>query len=376
MLRSIFVSPKTTPLTDFGKFYRVTKDLEAPYSPFFYGSLDNATYMSMVDSIGKVPTGVKVLRRIIDHIAAFKHRPSNELADLVVTQCIDGLWPRTLLAFLDYLKTEEIPVNTEIWGNSIRFVKDLNGYSAYAVELVDMAIQSKASLEWKLVNSLAEKLLSQQNTDEISNFYLKIKEAIPEAIKVEDAKERETQILKQQTKLFADFLQFWLNNDCFETAIDLLEVHTENEGFLSEAIYEIAFSIVSRTGSASKFKLYYSTFKANVDLKINTRIIASMLKAAISIGVEGTRVIYELQELMMAEDCALYSAYSANLLLKALGKIEDWAGIEKLMSTVLSKGLTMNASTKAILESCLNSCFDLQHKTQLRELYSRVRIAP
>jgi hypothetical protein len=246
----------------------------------------------------------------------------------------------------------------------------LNDYSAYAVELVDIAIQSKASFEWKLVSSSADKLLSQQNTDEVSNFYLKIKEAIPESIKVEDAKKREAQILKQQTKLFADFLQFWLNSDCFETAIDLLEVHTENEGYLSEAIYEIAFNIVSKTGNASMFKLYYSTFKANVDLKINTRNIASMLKAAISIGVEGTRLIYELQELMMAEDCALYSAYSANMLLKALGKIEDWAGIQKLMSTVLSKGLTMNASTKAILESCLNSCFDMQHKTQLRELYS------
>jgi hypothetical protein len=117
MLRSIFVNPKATPPFDFGNFHRVTKDLEGPYSPLFYGGLNNATYISVVDSIGKVPTGVKVLRRIVDHTAAFKHRPSTELADLVVTQCSEGLWPRTLLAFLDYLKTEEVPISTEIWGN-------------------------------------------------------------------------------------------------------------------------------------------------------------------------------------------------------------------------------------------------------------------
>lgn len=373
-MRAILVTPITSAPTDLGEFYRITKEVEAQYNPFIYGPLNEEAYISIIESQGSTPTGIRSIRKVVDHIAAFKHRPSNTLASEVVSQCITGHWPKTLLSFLEYLKAEKITIDNEIWSKATVFISNLNGYSQYADEIVDMALKSGCTPEWPLVNSYAESLLRDDAVNhDITNYFVKLNEAIPNFVKLEDEAEREAEVLKLQNELFGDFLVFWVSNNLFDSAIELLDRYIQLKKVMNDKIFEMSFLIVQRKRDATKFKLYYDMLKTDQNVQLTTRLVATMIKAVAELSHDNIRSLYELQDLLLAEEAALYSAYGANMMMHALGKYEDWSGLDKFIGVCRTKDLKMNSTAALILEKHLTKCYDHNTKASLRDHLRHLR---
>lgn len=142
ILRSIWINPITEVKDYFGKFQRITKDEEGEFSPFFYGEFGDSFYVSMVRGVGQSPLGVRIIRRILDNMAAFNQKPSQELINVIVEESIVGRWPRVLMTALEYAVKAKTLITIETWTEVIKFYRGCSKNYDQTTKCLELALQS------------------------------------------------------------------------------------------------------------------------------------------------------------------------------------------------------------------------------------------
>ena len=170
--RNMLYNPITKTTNNYSKHHkRVTKDADAQVSPFFFTALDDNVYLSMIKGVGNRPDGIMSLRRIIDHMAAFNHKPSHEVSLAIIQEADVGKWPRVMMSFLDY----HPKISLDVWSRAITSLRRFNGYFDTAVKMFSKALDSGVQPKWILAEPLVKKYLQHGKIEEAESIFDRLK---------------------------------------------------------------------------------------------------------------------------------------------------------------------------------------------------------
>ena len=349
--RSMFYQPLTKTTNNYSKQHkRVTKEGEAQVSPFFFTALDDNIYLSMIKGVGSKPDGIMSLRRVIDHMAAFDHKPSSVVSLAIIEEADIGKWPRVLMSFLDY----HPHITLDVWARAITSMRRFNGYFDTAVKIFSKALDSGIQPSWILAEPLVKKYLNHSKIEEAEAIFDKLKSKM---MKYEWDSDSTENILKRDEVLNEVCLTFInLLIDCGHSkpAQMLFRSLIGDRFNKTEVFYNTGFKILEAKEDYEGAIEYYRTLQ-NEKLPITKTTIGNVLKAAQRVGEESIPFADEIKELMLEKE-DLKSPFASNMLMMIYGGRSEWDRLGKYLADI--SNFPINRLTRTILDRQIERCQD------------------
>ena len=368
-LRTIWISPFTEVSEDFGEFRRITKDETTKVSPFFCGHFNDVMYTSLIKGAGGVKTGVKIIRKVVDHIAAQQHLPGGELSQAIVDECIAGKWPNTMLVFLKYCHGKQVKVPLEVWSSAIRNLRFTNGYFDSAMECVDLAIENQKTPSWNLIEPLVNKYLKHEMNKEAEELVQKVKNAFPKSLKIGASSKEE--VSKFNASLYQNYLEALVNNNQKTKAIKIAEQFIENNPKTEETVM-LGFDFYEKLGDSSQGKEYYNQVISDKKIQFTAKMVAGALKMALKLGKDATTITEE-QETVVFTRKDLYTPFATNLIIMTYGKYRQWDKLLRVLQRLRDSDFRVNKFAKPAVDKQIKRCLEPLFKRKMNEALSAIK---
>lgn len=357
LLRSILIHPVTEVKASYGKYKRISKDMEVDYSPFFYGPFTDTTYLSLVKGAGSAENGIRVIRRVVDHMASFNYVPSPELVDVVVKECIEGAWPRALLSFVEYSMGKKVNILESTWCEIIQFYRSTYGYFEEATQLLQKALDSGVEPSFNLGKPIIKKYLKHKLIADAERYFKLLKEYSTKKITTHDQTQFKAQYAERIGKLYADYLNYILEIDLVLESQQIYQDYLSENAVKIDIALEACAKFIERLNSSEDGKKFVNLVISDEKVVRSPKLIASTLRLCLKLGKEGVTMAEEIKK-MIDIDRGLYSAVTGNIFIMIYGKAQMWSELNRYIRKLNDEGFYLNKFTKNTLVRQIDSCYD------------------
>ncbi|CAG9334132.1 unnamed protein product [Blepharisma stoltei] len=364
IFRTILISSISENKGYFGKFQRITKNEEGEFNPFFYGEFSEEFCKNMIKGIGKTAPGVRVIRRVIDHLAAYDIEPSTELVNLIVEESVQGRWPKVLLTTLEYAVKKRTKIPLETWSKAIKFFRFCSEHFDKASICINLAIKTGVDPDYDLIEPLVAKNLKHGRIEEAKDLVSMLRKEILNRNRVNAILVREEQA-KKTVEVMKKFINTLLDARKPKPAHEYYDEYIRDPytNKISES-YEIGFKLYQDIGDVRDGIWLYEFIKEDKKFEWNQKLVTSLLKMVNEFGKPALEAaIDKAQQIFVNKE--LYSTFALNLLITYFGRHEVWDQLQAIVLKLLETKSEVNKYTKLTLERQIEKCLNPAYKRQI-----------
>ena len=369
VMRSMLITPASEKLEYLGEFPRITKPVKQSFNPVVYGPLGNIAYLATIKGCAKnQQTGVKALRRTIDHMAAFNHVPSQEIIHAVAAECVEGKWPATALSFMNYLLKKNISITSSAVSDVVSLLRRTQGCFEKSIELAKSAVSSGCiTNSWSVIEPPVLKYLKHymikeatELVEECAKLAGRVKYSEDAAVQDKKAAEEQVRIYVQMVKCL---LQAKLSADAFAAYSKWLVDNKSKEAVaLGLSIYEKMQDIPS----ATKF---LEQVQKSKDFEVDRPTLISILKIARNAETQGVAMADKYLSYLF--NPKVYSPFALNLVFMIYGT-KHIRRVTEVCTRVADNGLYGNHFTYITLSTILRSTPDGPEREALVAQFKKI----
>jgi hypothetical protein len=365
ILRSIWSKPLTPADDDFGDIQRITKEGTIKHSPFIYGPLNNQIYCDLVQGVGDVETGVRLIRRVLDHMAHYNHIPSQDLVMHLVEECISGKWPRALYTVITYSCKQNATIPHRVWVTVLNYYRYNQEFFYRIQEILSLALKNGANPCFELIHLYIDKFFMSidrpdANDDLSHELLLKmIKDAI---ITNSSTPEEKSEKLSNFT---TNYLKFLISIREVKEAHKMVMKILEEENYSLESI-EVCFKAQEELKDSFKALRLYKMITAHPNFVYTPKIIVAILRMCSVLGESALEIITEIQDLIV-KDKKLCTPFAVNTIIIAYSVTKKWDNVVDFMSNVFHNNVEFNRYTGPTIRKMIENCHDNYLKAKLSE---------
>ena len=364
VLRTIWVIPFTKTTTDFGVYQRITKEVEGSHSPFFYGPLTSEIYTEMIREVGSDKKGIKVIRKVIDHMSANAHVPSLPLVQAIVKECINGRWPEALFKVLSYSQNKGVALGNSTWMDAITFYRYSLEFFNTGVKCIELALKNKATADWDLIELYVIKYFKHDMPNDAENLVKRIREEIPKQAK--DEAERSKRVAEFVLRLLKGLLRLEEKNYATEYFREYLAAEKSSE----DAI-EVGFKYFEEAKNSTRALEFYRNIVKSEKFVYTPKFVASALRMSTEMGKDDAYIVTNLRDAIL-QNSDLASPFAINMIIISFGNKGDWEKLADFLLKVKANGLPMNKYTVPTVKKIIKECYVPMSKGKIVQLLEEI----
>ena len=370
LVRTVWIQPLTKTSVDFGEFKRITKDQVGQHSPFIYGPLADSLYQDLALAVGNEKVGIRLIRRVLDHMAAHNHTPTKELVQILIEECILGKWPRALFTTITYTAKKDVSLPHKVWVSVLNYFRFNQDFCNRHIEVLDIAFKHGALPTFDTIQlyiSRSLNLLDQginDNTSSPTMLIDKLKEQIQQVYQI--PVERSEKICDLSLK----YSKYLISIDEIKIANEYINNFLEQESFSLDAI-ETTFKFHEELKDSFKALKVYRKIVNSPSFIHTPKIIVAILRMCSVIGEPSFDIVKSIEDLILT-DKKLCTPFAINTIIISYAMSTKWDNIMDFMSKCLPLDMTFNKYTGPTIRKLCGECPDLMIKSKLMEQAAKV----
>lgn len=358
LLRNIIVSPYTKNDLDFGTYKRMTVERDGEHSPFFYGPMTDEIYLNLVNGAGNDKHGIKIIRRVLDHMYINNHTPSPVLVENIIDQCIAGKWPEALFKTVSYATNKKVSINPSVWGEVTAYFRFCLDYFESGLKIIDMAIKSNV-FDWEVIEPYIKKYLKHKMIKESDALFKKFKDSASKHYK--KSEENSPKISNLVSKYLSALWNSSLSNHAYRYYLNYFQ--TEN---FSEDSIIIGFKYFEEAKRVTDGINFFRKVIEKDGFYYTPLFVAAALRMCVKFGNEGIFIVDILKDAIIVNN-SLASPFSLNMIIVCYSYSENWIKLMDFMSRAINSKLNFNKYTLPTLQKLLEGCLEPGIKRKILE---------
>ena len=366
ILRTIWISPYTITKVDFGTFKRLTKPKkEGVHSPFFYGKLSDKNYLAIVENTGDEYFGIKLIRKVLDHMNAFQHTPSLELTQTIIEECITGKWPEALFKAVSYSQSKGVVLTSANWIEIISYYRYCLDYFQTGLDCLKLAFE-KNEPEWNLIEHYILKYLKHKMIDEAEDLFTKAREALEKKLK--NSEDKSLKVSNLIIKYLKTLYPFNLQAYGLFNLINLAKTET-----LTEDSIEAGFKLFEEVKDTSNAVNFYKAVINKDGFFYSPRFIAAALRMCSQLGPKAIQIVDSLKDLILSNK-DLGTPFSLNMIIVSYSNGDDWGKLTDFLNKAIKSQMTFNKYTLPTIQKMLERCLQPNQKNKILDLARKIAL--
>lgn len=360
IIRTIWANPYMKNAPDFGTFKRISKEAEGKHSPFIYGPLSEKTYIALAEGVGNERPGIKIVRRILDHMNVNDHTPSNELLKVLVNESIKGKWPEILLRILQYSHRKGVTVDHAIWMDAISYYRYCLNFFETGLQCIELALKNNVRADWDLIELYANKYLKHEMVPPVELLVKNVKSAmVKQAKNTQDYPQR---LFDFNQKFFKCLVRY----EEEKKATQYLLEYAKDEKY-SEVSIEMGFKHFEEVKDARNSGEFFKQVVAKEGFVYTPKFIAEALRMCSAMKGEASNIVLILRDVILADNL-LSSPFSINMIIMNFGYTEDWDKLYQFLLKIKDSKMQINKFTVPTAKKVIAACKDSVMTKRINEL--------
>lgn len=352
IIRTIWINPLSETSLDFGEFKRLVKDETSKHSPFVYGPLSEEVYLWLVNGIGIEKVGIKLVRRVLDHMSLHNHAPSLELVQSIIDECITGKWPNTLFVAIKYFASKNIKLDHKLWVSIVNFFRFNQEYCFRLFEVLDVAFKHGASPSFDIIQIYIKK--SQNLADQ------KIQTSITKPTTLLNKLKEQINIVypssydrsEKYSELMYKYCVYLITLKEKKLAYETMNKYLEEQNFSLDSI-EAALKFHEELKDSFKAMKTHKIIVSSPGFIYTPKIIVAMLRMCSVFGEPFFGIVDEIIEIVL-NDKRLCTPFAVNAIVVCCSVSLKWNELSDILGKFLKVENAFNKySAPTIKKFCL-----------------------
>lgn len=370
IIRSIWIRPISETSLDFGEFHRLVKDETAKHSPFIYGPLNEEIYLWLASGIGIEKVGVKLIKRILDHMSIHNHTPSLELAQCIIDECITGKWPNTLFSALKYFSVKELKFHHKVWVSIVNYFRFNKVYCFKYFEILDMAFKHGALPTFDIMQIYIKK--SQNLADQ--KIVTSITKPITLLNKLKEQIDIEYPSTIQRSEKYSElvykFCLYLISINEKRMAYDQMNSFLNEQNFSFDSI-EVALKFHEELKDSFKAMKTHKAIVTHPQFVYTPKIVVAMLRMCSVFGEPFYGVVDEIIEQVLV-DKKLCTPFAVNTIIVCCSVSMKWNELSDYLTKFMKIENAFNKYTAPTLKKFIMECDNPSMRSKIMEQVSLI----
>ena len=365
IMRSIWSLPLTKCNEDFGEIQRITKEGVIRHSPFFYGPLNDDFYCDLLRGVGDYNTGIRLVRRVVDHAAHYNHVPSIDMINTIIDECMAGKWPRAMYTAIQYSCKQNVEIPNKIWISVLNFFRFYGDFYYMVDEILTLALENGATPCFELIHLYVAR--SYENIDEKGpdgemahvKLLKKMKDSI---VTLYPSKEER---LQKTSDLMLKYIKFLISINETKEANEVIQKYIEEDNYSLESI-EVCFKAYEEIKDPFKATRIYKQITNHPNFIFTPKIVVAILRMCSVLGKSAEEIIKDIEDLII-KDKNLCTPFAVNTIIISHSVADNFDSVIHFMGKCFQYKIPLNKFTGPTIRKMSETCTNESIKSKLFE---------